>query len=82
MIKQTLFTGWHLMRWVRLALGLFLTVTALQSHDALSGILGGFLLLQAFTNVGCFGPAGCSVPNTKVNLDEVKEVEFEEIKSK
>lgn len=82
MIKQTLFTGWHFMRWIRLGLGLFLTITALQSNDALAGIMGGFLLLQAVTNVGCCGPAGCVVQNNKVNTEDLQEVEFEEVKSK
>jgi hypothetical protein len=80
-IKQTLFTGWHLMRWVRLAFGIFFVVQAIQMHDALMGAAGGFFLFTAITNTGCCGAGRCAAPIQKENREEPKEITFEEIKS-
>jgi len=80
MIKQTLFTGWHFMRLFRLALGLFIAVQAIQTHDALSGFISAFFLYQAVFNVGCCGTSSCAVPLSKENKNEESKVELEEIK--
>ena len=79
-IKQTLFTGWHLMRWLRLGLGVFISVQAIQNHDPLSGILAAFFLFQAATNTGCCGANGCAVPVSKDTSEKTVDVEFEEVK--
>ena len=34
-IKQTLFSGWHFMRWLRLIVGIIFIVQAVQVHDSL-----------------------------------------------
>ena len=81
-IKQTLFTNWHFMRWLRLGLGIFITIQAIQHHDTLSGFIAAFFLFQAVTNTGCCGAGGCSVPTRKNNTDKVQEIEFEEVKEK
>ncbi|MBI2270160.1 MAG: hypothetical protein HYU69_07360 [Bacteroidetes bacterium] len=82
MIKQTLFTCWHFMRWLRLGLGVFMAIQAVQNHDTLSGLIGAFFLLQAVTNTGCCGVSSCATPATKNNADKIEEVEFEEVKTK
>lgn len=61
-IKQTLFTNWHLLRWMQLILGIFLVVQALYDRDALSGIMAAYLLFMAVTNTGVCGSGGCSLP--------------------
>lgn len=81
MIRQTLFTGWHFMRWVRLGLGGFIAIQAIQTHDTLSGFIAAFFLFQAVTNTGCCGANGCAVPLNKNNTDEIQDVTFEEVKS-
>ncbi len=65
-IKQTLFTGWHFMRWLRLAFGILFIFQAIDIHDSLMGILGGFFLFTAVTNTGCCGAGGCSIPTRRV----------------
>ena len=80
-IKQTLFTGWHLMRWIRLAFGIFFVVQAIQMHDALIGVAGGFFLFTSITNTGCCGAKGCAAPSQKGNTEAPKEITFEEIKN-
>lgn len=74
-----LLTGWNLMRWLRLALGIFIAVQAFQTHDALAGTLSALLLLQVVTNTGCCGPQGCAVPPAKGGNDKTEQVEFEEV---
>ena len=81
-IKQTLFTGWHFMRWLRLAFGIFFIVQAIQMHDSLIGAVGGFFLFTAATNMGCCGAAGCAAPVKKGMKGEPEEITFEEINNK
>jgi hypothetical protein len=83
MIKQTLFTGWNLVRWLRLALGVFIAFQAIETRDLLSGTLSALLLFQAFTNVGCCGITSCATPTAnKNNTSEIEEPIFEELKIK
>lgn len=57
----TLFTNWHLMRWLRLAIGLYFVWQFVHRPDILSAMIALFLLFQAVTNTGCCGATGCSV---------------------
>ena len=80
-IKETLFTGWHFMRWLRLVFGIFFIVQAVQMHDFMVGIIAGFFLLTAIANVGCCGARSCAAPmNTKTG-DATEEISYEEIKN-
>lgn len=82
MIKQTLFTDWHFMRWLLLGLGVFIAIQAIQTQDKLSGFIAAFFLFQAVTNTGCCGSNGCSVPTSKNHSEKIDDVKFEEIKTK
>lgn len=82
MIKETLLTGWHFSRWVRLALGVFIGIEAIQSQDTLSGFISVFFLFQSLANVGCCGTSACSVPSKKNEEAKMEDVIFEEIKIK
>lgn len=79
MTQKTLLTNWHFMRWLRLGMGLYAAVVALQLHDPLSGFIAALFLFQAVTNTGCCGAGGCAVPNSKMSSTE-KEINFEEVK--
>ena len=81
-IRQTLFTGWHLMRWLRLAFGIIFIVQAIQMHDMLVGAIAGFFLFAAVTNIGCCGARGCAVPTKKGTQKSIEEISYEEIKNK
>lgn len=61
-IKYNLQTGWHLARWVRLALGIALLAQAIATSDVLVGVFAMLLLGQAVMNTGCCGSSGCSTP--------------------
>ena len=81
MLQQTLFTGWHFMRWLRLGLSLFIAFQAVQTQDIFSGIIAIFLLFQVVTNTGCCGANGCAAPNQTTHTNtSLEDVQFEEVK--
>ncbi len=79
-IKQTLLYNWHLMRWIRLLLGIMMAYQALVFADTLSGLIAAVFLYQALTNTGCCGVDGCAVPTKTTKANEAREVSYEEIK--
>lgn len=81
-IKQTLFTGWHFMRWVRLAFGIVFLVQAIQIHDMLIGVVAGFFLITAITNTGCCCTGNCAVPSQKNTKEGVEDITYEEVKNR
>ena len=68
------------MRWLRLVLGLVFMVQAIQMHDTLLGVLAGFFLVTAISNIGCCGAAGCAAPTRNVKKNSTEEISYEEIK--
>lgn len=80
-IKQTLFTGWHFMRWLRLAFGIFFTVQGILVKDTLMGVLGAFFLFTAVTNTGCCGAGRCAAPIPKDTEGGIEEINYEEVKN-
>lgn len=64
-IRQTLFNGWHFMRWLRLVFGLFFLVQAVQAHDSLMWLGAGFFLFTSLTNTGCCGAGACNIRENK-----------------
>jgi hypothetical protein len=81
-IKQTLFTGWHFMRWLRLAFGVFFIIQAIEMRDSLIAVVGVFFLFTAVTNTGCCGAGSCTAPARKNIKESIEEISFEEIKNK
>jgi hypothetical protein len=77
-IKQTLFTGWNFMRWVRLAFGVFFAVQAIQTHDTLVGLVSAFFLLTAISNTGCCGNKSCTMGNVQKNSMKTAKAESKE----
>lgn len=63
-MKNLLFTNWHLMRFVRLAIALFLFGQAYILKQWGFVAIGLFFFVQVIFNFGC-GPNGCAVPNNK-----------------
>ncbi len=81
-MKEMLLTNWSFMRVIRLALGIFIAIQAVETKDALSGLIAAFLLFQAVTNTGCCGVNTCSKPTNRNDSDKTEEITFEEIKIK
>ncbi len=78
-IKQTLFTNWNTMRWIRLGVGIFMVIQAIQFRDSLSAMIAIILLFQALTNTGCCGVTGCSTTLINHHSDGKSEIEYEEV---
>ena len=81
-IKQTLFTNWHFMRWLRLAFGIIFIVQAIQTHDMMVGAIACFFLVTSITNTGCCGARGCATTTRKTTKESTDEISYEEIKNK
>ncbi len=80
-IKTLLLTNWNLLRWLRLAIGLFLAYQAWMLHDTLAGVISAIFLIQAITNTSCCG-SSCARPANISQQSPQEEVTFEEITSK
>lgn len=80
MTKETLLNDWGFMRILRLVLGIYIAVQAIETQSMLSGVIAIFFLCQAITNPDCCGSNGCAVPIKKTNSDKTEEIEYEEIK--
>jgi len=72
-LKLRLLTNWNIMRVVRLVIGLYLLISAVQMRDWLVGTLSLLFVVMAITNTGCCGAQGCAVPykNPQNNTDEL-----------
>ena len=82
-LKQRLLTNWHLMRIMRMAIGLWLLVFGIQAHDWASGLFSLFFIYQGVTDTGCCGAQGCYTPKRRSNniVPQIPEdTEYEEIK--
>jgi len=77
-MKQTIFTNWNFMRFLRLALGLAVLVQAVIAKDVLFALLGlGFTAMPVF-NIGCCGTNCCYVPPVKKEAI-TKDISYEEV---
>ncbi len=77
-MKQTVFSNWTLMRFLRLAMGIAILVQAVIAKDILFAFAGIVFTAMPVFNVGCCGTAGCAAPPKK-NLDTTKEIIYEEV---
>jgi hypothetical protein len=65
MNKEILLTGWNFMRFLRLGLGIYIALQAIETQSAFSGFVAILFLYQAITNTGCCGLNSCAVPTKK-----------------
>ena len=82
-ILERIASGWHLMRIMRLAIGLMLLIMGIQSRDWMMGSFSLFFLYQALTDTGCCGSAGCNTPRNMQHRHMIQDeatIEYEEIK--
>ncbi|MCC5928586.1 MAG: hypothetical protein JJU28_05005 [Cyclobacteriaceae bacterium] len=77
-------TNWHVLRWLRLGIGLYAMVMSVMHKDTLLGFVAAFFLFQAVTNTGCCGASACSTGsiNSSKAKNDTEEIEFEEIDTK
>jgi hypothetical protein len=58
-IKETIFSNWNFMLWIRLVAGIFFAYQGIITHDYFAGGIGGLFLFQSLSNTGCCGTQGC-----------------------
>lgn len=80
-LKQMLGSNWHIMRILRLAVGVWIGIEAISSMQLLPGLVSIFFLYQAITNTGCCGAHACNTPTrTARRSAPTEDVEYEEVK--
>jgi len=80
-LKNRLLHNWNAMRWVKLILGGWILVTAIQAADYAFSFFGGFFVITALTDTGCCATGACySPPATGKSNENLQDVEFEETK--
>ncbi len=60
-MMHRLFTGWHLMRFFRLGLGIAIAIQAFRMNDLVAGFIAAIFLFQALSNTGCCGSSACHI---------------------
>lgn len=83
--KEKLMTNWHLMRMVRLGIGVMMLVVGIQNKDWPVGLFSLFFLYQAVADTGCCGTQGCgpvrpNARNSTIAAAQEEVIEFEEVK--
>ena len=71
---------WNFMRWLRLAIGIFIMVQGMVTRDWLFTGAGVLFLLMPLLNIGCCGTSpSCKTERLQSNK-ETEEPSFEEVK--
>ena len=80
-IRIILFTDWHIMRFVRLAFGIFFGIMAYINADSIAALASAFFLYQSLMNISCGLNNSCRPATYKTN-DKAppQDVIYEEIK--
>jgi hypothetical protein len=75
------FTGWNLMRILRLIMGVIGAAQAIELRDPLIGLIAAFFLYQALANVSCCGVGACSTtPSRNFKKTDMVDTTYEEVK--
>ncbi|HRD57337.1 MAG TPA: hypothetical protein PK504_04775 [Ferruginibacter sp.] len=72
--------NWNFMRFLRLAMGVFIIVQGVQTQQWLFIILGALFTLMPLLNVGCCAASGCNAPIRSGNKTMPEEINYEEVK--
>lgn len=79
-MRDLLLTNWHFLRVLRLGMALVFFSAYYQQGETVALFAGLFFGVQAVFNTGC-GPAGCATgPMDYKKTNDVKEIEYEEVK--
>lgn len=76
---DNLYKNWNFVRLLRLAMGIFLVVEAVQSRMWMLVAVGAVFVVMPLLNVGCCAAGNCSVPS-RDSKNSSDEVHYEEIK--
>lgn len=76
-MKQIMY-NWNFMRWMRLGLGIAITVQSIYVHETAMIAMGILFTGMAVFNIGCCTAGGCAVPVRKKS-ETTKDIEYEEV---
>lgn len=76
---ERLTTNWHLMRIVRLIIGVMVLVQAWEMGEWMLGGMGVWLTSMAVFNIGCCGVEGCST-SAADSSKKMTDITYETIK--
>ena len=76
-MKQIL-SKWNFIRWLRLGLGLAITVQSIYAREMAMILMGVLFAGMAVFNIGCCAAGGCTIPVRK-RSEPVKDIEYEEV---
>ena len=71
---NSIFSGWNIVRLLRLAIGIAAIVQAFQQNSWAIGIAGFFLMLLAIANVAC---NSCTINNYKHSKSNTEKIKYE-----
>jgi hypothetical protein len=80
------FRPWDFMRYLRLAMGIFIIITGVQVNDWMFVSLGAIFSAMPIFNIGCCGINSCRTVNcvtpTQNNdkMAEIEDVQYQEVK--
>jgi hypothetical protein len=77
-MKQTIFSNWTIMRFLRLGMGIAILVQAVIAKDILFAFAGFIFTTMPVFNMGCCSTAGCTAPLIK-DQDATKDIVYEEV---
>ena len=78
----SIFTGWNVMRFLRLAIGVMAIVQAYNEGSWPLAAAGLFVMILAIANLGCCGSGGCVTGKSyerSNNLNKAEEITYEEL---
>lgn len=78
-MKQAILSNWNFMRFIRLALGVFILVQAVMAGDWAMGLLGAAFTSMPLFNIGCCGAGGCNTTPTNKTSETTKNISYEEV---
>lgn len=82
-MKNRIIGRWNLMRLIRLALGIFIVIQGIVTHEWIFAIMGGLFALMPLFNIGCCGAAGCNTAGRGMSgsgsAERTTDVSYEEI---
>lgn len=77
-MKRSILNNWNFLRFIRLVMGVVITVQAILMKEIMVGVAGLLLTCMAVFNIGCCGAGGCNVPTRKTS-QTTKEISYEEV---
>lgn len=76
---QAIFSNWHLMRILRLVLGVMIIVQAVETREWMIGLMGVAFSTMALFNYGCCGVNGCDTTPTSPTNKSMQEITYERV---